>query len=81
MVVSGQDPTQLGLLSVFAKASRFLSSRSAWDRANLGPGMVGMVISGWGLTQLNLLFVLIKASRSLSSFAMLKMYLVFLSDN
>jgi hypothetical protein len=27
------------------------------------------------------LFVLIKASRSLSSFAMLKMYLVFLSDN
>jgi hypothetical protein len=31
---------------VDTKESRFLSSRSAWDRASLGPGMLGMVISG-----------------------------------
>ena len=34
------------------KAGRILSSRSAWDRASLGPGMVGMVISGQDPTQL-----------------------------
>jgi hypothetical protein len=32
-------------------AGRFLSSRSAWDRANLG--LVGMVISGQDPTQLS----------------------------
>ena len=48
----GQDPTQLNLLFVFTNASRFLSSRSALDRASLGPGVVGIVISGWDSTQL-----------------------------
>jgi hypothetical protein len=58
------------------KAGRFPSSRLAWDRMNLGPGVVGMVISGWDPTQLNLLFVPTKAGRSLNSLAMLKMYLL-----
>ena len=31
---------------------RFLSSRSAWDTARLGPGVVEMVISGLSPTQL-----------------------------
>jgi hypothetical protein len=34
-------------------AGRFLNSRSAWDRANLGSGVVKMVIPGWGPTQLS----------------------------
>jgi hypothetical protein len=34
------------------KAGRFLSSRPAWDRANLSPGIVGMVILEPNLTQL-----------------------------
>lgn len=46
MVIEGQDPIQVNLLFVLTKASRFLSVRSAWDRAGLGPGMVGMVNSG-----------------------------------
>ena len=33
-------------------ASRFLSSRSAWDRANLGPGIVRLVISEQDPTQI-----------------------------
>lgn len=41
----GQDPTQLSLLFVLTKTGKFLSSRSAWDRANLNPGRVKMVIS------------------------------------
>ena len=33
-------------------AGRFLSSRSAWDRANLGPGVVEMVLnSGWQISE------------------------------
>ena len=35
VVTLGQDPTQLSLLFVLTKAGRFLSSRSAWNRANL----------------------------------------------
>jgi hypothetical protein len=35
------------------RADRFLSSKSSWDRSNLGPGMVGMAISGQDLTQLS----------------------------
>jgi hypothetical protein len=34
------------------KAGRFLNSRSTWDRADLGPGMVGIVISELNSTQL-----------------------------
>ena len=33
-------------------AGRFLSSRSAWDRAKLGPSVLEMVTSGQGPTQL-----------------------------
>jgi hypothetical protein len=51
-------------------AGRLLSSRSAWDRINLGPGMVRMVISGHDPIQISLLFVLSKVGRSLNSFAM-----------
>ena len=53
------------------KAGRFLSSRLAWNRVNLGPGpdMVRMAIVGQDPTQLNLLFVLTKAGRSLNSVA------------
>jgi hypothetical protein len=32
------------------KPGRFLSSRSACGRVNLGSGVVGMVISGWDPT-------------------------------
>ena len=53
-------------------AGRFLSSRSAWDRANLGPGVVEMVISGQDPTQLVYCLCLTQAGRSLNSFAMLK---------
>ena len=45
VVITGQEPIQLSLLFVLTKAGRFLSSRSAWDRARLGPGMVEMAIS------------------------------------
>jgi hypothetical protein len=42
VVITGQDLIQLSLLFVLTKAGRFLSSRSAWDRAsengNLGAG-------------------------------------------
>ena len=55
-------------------AVRFLSSRSALDRANLGPGVVEMVISGQGPTQQPYCLCLRKAGRSLNSFAMLKEY-------
>ena len=47
-----QDPTQISLLFVLTKAGRFLSSRSAWDRASLGPGVVEMVISRQDPTEL-----------------------------
>jgi hypothetical protein len=52
--VSERDPIQLSFLFILTKADRFLSSRLAWDRENLGPGpgVVGMVISGQGSTQL-----------------------------
>jgi hypothetical protein len=33
-------------------AGRFLSSRSAWDTASLGPGIVEMVIPGQGPFQI-----------------------------
>ena len=48
VVIAEQDPTQLSLLFVLTKAGRFLSSRSAWDKANLGSGVVRVVISGQG---------------------------------
>ena len=41
--------------------SRFLSSRSDWDRANLGPGMARIVSSEQDPTQLSLLSVITKA--------------------
>jgi hypothetical protein len=47
-----QDSTQLILFFMLTKAGRFLSIRSAWNRASLGSGMVGMMISGWDPTQL-----------------------------
>lgn len=53
------------------KAGRLLSSRSAWNRARIGPGVVGIVISGLDPTQLKLLSVFNK-DRSLNSFAMKK---------
>ena len=81
-MITGQDPTQLSLLFVLAKAGRFLSSRSDWDRASLGPGIAEMMTSELDPTQLNLLSVLTKAGRSLNSFAMLKtMYLLSSSKN
>lgn len=49
----GSKAAILGVsLSERYKAGRFLSSRSAWDTASLGPGVVEMVISGQGPTQL-----------------------------
>ena len=45
-MTSGQDPTQINLVFMLTKADRILSSRSAWNRAALGPGMVGVVILG-----------------------------------
>ena len=55
------------------KVGIFLSSRSAWERTSLGPGMLRFVISGWDPTQLNLLSLLTKAGRPLNFFfAMLK---------
>lgn len=33
---------------------RFLNSRSAWEKADLDPGVVRMAISGLGPTQLSL---------------------------
>lgn len=56
----------------YAKASRLLSSRSAWNRLNLGPGMVRVVNSGWHPVQLSLLFVITRAGGSLNSFPMIK---------
>ena len=47
------------------KADRFLSSRSAWDRARLNPDMVRMVISGQDLTYL---IVCAYKTRQLSEF-------------
>jgi hypothetical protein len=38
---------------MLTKASRFWSSRSAWDRATLGPVVVRMVISGQDPNQLS----------------------------
>ena len=52
VVITGQDPTQPNLVFVLTKAGRFLSSGSAWDRASLGSGVVGVVISGQDPTQL-----------------------------
>ena len=52
------------------KAGRFLSLRSAWDRASLGPCLVGMIISGQSPNQLTYCLCLAKAVRSLNSFAM-----------
>jgi hypothetical protein len=77
-MISGQHPTQLSLLFVLTKTlPRFLSSRSAWDRASSDPGIMGMVISGSqdGIPPhppppaAKLMFVLTEAGRSLSSFA------------
>ena len=62
------------------KAGRLLSSRSAWNRARIGPGVVGIVISGLDPTQLKLLSVF-KEVRSLNSFAMQKYVLVVSSKN
>jgi hypothetical protein len=42
------------------KTGRFLTSRSAWDKANSGPGVVGMVFSERDPTQLILLLVITK---------------------
>jgi hypothetical protein len=44
--------TQLNLLSVLKNAGRFLSSRSAWNRATLSPSVVRMVIQEPDPTQL-----------------------------
>jgi hypothetical protein len=73
-VNKGQDPIQVSFLFVLIKASRFLSSRSAWDRESLGPspGVVGMIILGWGPTQLAYCLCLTKTGISLNSFAKLK---------
>jgi hypothetical protein len=54
------------------KVGIFLSSRSAWERTSLGPGMLRFVISGWDPTQLNLLSLLTKAGRSLNFFCNVK---------
>jgi hypothetical protein len=62
-----QDPTQISLLFVLTKAGRFLSSRSAWDKATLGPGRLRILISEPDPTYLALLSVLSKAGRSLNS--------------
>ena len=40
LVTIGQDATQLNLLFMLTKAGRFLSSRSAWNKACLGPDVV-----------------------------------------
>ena len=55
---------------MLTKASRFLNSKSAWERVSLGPGMVKMIISGHDPTQLSLLFVLTKEGRSFKSLAL-----------
>ena len=64
----------LNILFMLTKADRFLSSGSAMDRVNLGPGVVEMVISGWAPTQLAyyLCLCLTEAGRSLNSFILLK---------
>jgi hypothetical protein len=51
-VIIGQDPIQLCLLFVLTKTGRFLSSRSAWNRASVGLSSEEMVISEPDLTQL-----------------------------
>jgi hypothetical protein len=43
---SQEIPPSYIFLFVFTKADRFLSSRLAWGRADLGPGVVEMAISG-----------------------------------
>jgi hypothetical protein len=62
---------------LLAKADRFLSSKSAWDRESSGPGpdKIEMVISGWCPTQLVYCLYLTEADRSLNSFAMLNIYI------
>jgi hypothetical protein len=59
-------------------ARRFLSSSSAWDRVNLGPGKIRMVLSGQDSTQLRLLSVLTETGRSMNSFATFKKKKVYL---
>jgi hypothetical protein len=71
VVIPGQDPTQLSLLFVRTKTGRFRSSRSAWDRASLGPGVVVVMLSMRSYPA-RLFSVLTKAGRSLNAFAMLK---------
>jgi len=58
----------------------FLSTRSAWDRVSLGPGMVGMLILGWGPTKLNLLLVLTKAGRSFAKQVCVKTHVLAVSS-
>lgn len=65
VVVAEQETTTL--FFVLTKADTFLSSRSVWNRARLGSGVVGTVILASSL-----LFVLTKAGRSLNSFATLR---------
>jgi hypothetical protein len=51
-MASGQVGTQLRILFVLIKADRFPSSRSAWTRASLGPGLAEIVTSELNTTQL-----------------------------
>jgi hypothetical protein len=53
-------------------AGRFMSSKSARNEMNLGPGMVEMVIPGQDSTQLVYCLCLTGAGRPLNFFAMLK---------
>lgn len=57
VVIAGQELTQLNVLCVLTKVCRLLSSRTAYERARLGPDMIGMVILGCYTTQLKLLSV------------------------
>ena len=68
MVITGQDPTQLSLLFLLTKASRFLSSRSAWDGDSLVPYVVGMEISELDATQLAYCLCLQKQADKSSEF-------------
>lgn len=52
------------------RTDRLMSLSSAWDRVNLGIGVVGMVIWGHDHIQINLLVLLTKAGKYLKSLSM-----------
>ena len=61
------------------KTGRFLSSRSAWDIARLGPGVAEMVISEQGPNRLSYDLFLTKADKAPNSFTILRKKICLLS--